>query len=148
MLYFAVAQLPLSHERLRYQNIFKTPEEVIEYYCARDASGFVWSGLLEVERKAFTLWDQVPSLDSFFVASKYDVGKSRFLNNEKTEAAVDVSYDLIAISDGNGSRFPVTASKRQVTFTLKKLKGQWKILRPAPAEIASVVLESKFPFPR
>jgi hypothetical protein len=135
-----------EHERLRIRNDFKTPEEVVEYYCARDASGFVWSGLLDAERAAFTLWQQAPQQDSFYIAKKYEIHPVK--TNSKDEAIVEVMYELSGIGDGNGSRVPKTGQDNQhrVRFDLRKVNGRWKIEKPSPNEIAPVVLESKFPF--
>ena len=140
----STCQAPLSHEPLRYKNTFKTPEEVVRYYCMRDASGFVWSGLLDVERKAFTLWESTPATDSFFVARSLSVGSAEFTTSTKSEARVDVAYELVGISDGQGSKMPAPKEKRVVSFLLKKVGGQWKIARPAVQDVASVVLETHF----
>src|SRR5690349_9505755 len=60
----------LQHERLQLENRYKNPEEVIRYYVNRDASGFIWSGLLDSERKAFTLWKEVPNHETFYIAKR------------------------------------------------------------------------------
>ena len=133
----------LEHERLRVRNNFKTPEEVVSYYCARDASGFVWSGLLDAERKAFTLWSEAPAQDSFYVAREYKVKPGRL--RDSSHAVVDVLYDLTAISDAHGSKLPVPKSEFTVHFDLKRVQGAWKITLPLSNEISPVVLESKFP---
>ncbi len=135
----------LQHERLRVRNTFKTPEEVVSYYCARDASGFVWSGLLDAERKAFTTWGEAPSQDSFYVASDYKVNPGRLEGSTKDHAVVQVRYQVTGIADAHGTKMPAPRPELVVNFDLKKVGGAWKIARPAPGEISPVVLESKFP---
>lgn len=134
-----------QHERLRLRNTFKTPEEVVSYYCARDASGFIWSGLLDAERRAFTLWNDAPQQDSFYVARKYEVTRSHPVAHKKDQATVDVRYEVTAIADAHGSRMPPPRQDLVVSFNLKRVDGVWKISKPDAAEIAPVVLESKFP---
>ncbi len=136
-----------QHERLRMRNTFKTPEEVVSYYCARDASGFVWSGLLEIERKAFTLWDHVPQHDTFLVAKKYDIAPAKN-GPSKDTVDVEVRYLLTGVGDGHGTHAPPENSDYRILFRLKKINGQWKIAQPSPLEMAPVVLESKFPVAR
>lgn len=138
----------LSHERLRLRNTFQTPEEVVSYYCARDASGFVWSGLLDAERKAFTTWEDSPEHDSFFVAKKYEVvphSPSSETGEHSTRAQVLVRYELVAISDAHGTRSPPPQVNYGVTFDLSRVDGAWKISGPKPQRLAPVVLEAKFP---
>jgi hypothetical protein len=131
------------HERLRLSNTFKTPEEVVRYYCARDASGFVWSGLLDKERTEFTLWNQLPETESFYVAQKYDIvplpGATR------DSAKIQVRYKILGMSDTYGSLVPAERPDYSVTFTLKRVGAQWKIALPAPPQLAPVVVEGKFP---
>ena len=138
----------LAHERLRVRNTFKTPEEVVAYYCARDASGFVWSGLLDAERTAFTAWADAPQVDSFYIAKSYRVhatsGAADGTAHEGALAQVEVSYDLSAVGDAHGTRTPPPRSDYHVTFDLKRIDGRWKIVKPDYAQIAPVVLESKF----
>lgn len=142
----SVQSSALEHERLRFRNTFKTPEEVIGYYCARDASGFVWSGLLDAERKAFTVWREVPQNDSFYIARKYDISPSRAVDGKKDQAIVDVRYELEAIGDAHGVLVPAPTSPLVIRFNLKKMDGAWKIAKPDSTEIAPVVLQAKFPY--
>ncbi len=145
---FLMTSLPasvLQHERLRVRNTFKTPEEVISYYCARDASGFVWSGLLDAERKAFTLWKEGPQNDSFYVAERYFVGSGQTIAHNPDHVSIDVKYELAAISDAHGTKSPAPQKEYHVTFDLKKVEGVWKIAKPEAEQIAPVVLEEKFP---
>src|SRR5262245_26186569 len=74
---------PEEHQRLMIKNTFKDPAKVVEYYCARDASGFVWSGFLDIERRAFTTWDFFPEMDSFLVAKGYQIGSAKFLGKSQ-----------------------------------------------------------------
>jgi hypothetical protein len=136
----------LQHERLRVRNNFKTPEEVVSYYCARDASGFVWTGLLDSERTAFTSWAEAPQVDSFYIAKSYQVHPGEKTSPDAARATVSVSYDLAAVGDAHGTRNPPPQPSYQVQFDLKKINGAWKIVKPDYAEIAPVVLESKFPY--
>ncbi|OFY99501.1 MAG: hypothetical protein A2070_03175 [Bdellovibrionales bacterium GWC1_52_8] len=142
----SAAPTALEHEPLRFQNSFRTPEEVISYYCGRDASGFVWSGLLEVERKAFTFWKDLPEQDSFYVAQKYEIASARLDSAVKDEASVEVTYELLGVADAHGTVVPAQERERRVVFRLKKERGAWKILSPEAASIAPVVLASKFQF--
>ena len=130
-----------SHEPLRYKNTFDKPEDVVDYYVKRDASGFVWSGLLDCERRAFTMWSHVPRSDSFYVAKSFQVKKTKVTG---TRAKVTVRYELKGVSDGNGTFVPATQKYKDVEFTLTKFKGRWRILLPAPVQVSPVVIESKF----
>ena len=134
----------MTHERLRVRNIFKTPEEVVAYYCARDASGFVWSGLMEAERKAFTLWTDSPQQDSFYIARKYDIKPAERIAHNNDLATVTVQYDLIAVGDAFGTRVPPDNADMKINFDLKRVGGVWKIVKPDYGQIAPVVLISKF----
>ncbi len=131
---------------MRVRNHFKTPEEVVAYYCARDAAGFVWSGLLESERAAFTLWHNTPQQDSFFIAKKYKVHAGEMIAHEKDRASVEVTYELAGVGDAHGTRAPATQTDYKVIFDLKKVSGVWKIIKPDSGEISPVILEAKFPF--
>ena len=135
------ASKSMEHTRLKYKNDFKNPEEVVQYYCGRDASGFVWTGLLDIERKAFTLWKSIPDQDSFYIAKDYEVKK---LKQTSSSAEVAVTYHLVGIGDGNGTRMPPTKSEIKVVFNLKKDQGRWKIASPDAASMAPIILESKF----
>lgn len=136
----------LQHERLRVRNNFKTPEEVVSYYCARDASGFVWSGLLDAERTAFTNWTDAPQADSFYIAQSYQVHPGQKPGLDPAQAAVSVSYRLLAMGDAHGTRMPPPRPDYSVIFDLTKINGAWNIVSPGSAQIAPVVLESKFPY--
>ncbi|OFZ18032.1 MAG: hypothetical protein A2X94_04600 [Bdellovibrionales bacterium GWB1_55_8] len=140
------ASISLQHERLRFRNTFQLPEEVVSYYCGRDASGFVWSGLLESERKAFTLWNYLPDQDSFFVAEKYEVLTGKRDPKNANEATVEVVYDILGVGDAHGNLVQTADKKRHVVFRLKKDKGSWKIAAPDEKTISPVVLASKFQF--
>jgi len=133
---------PLArHEKLRYKNTFERPEQVVEYYVARDASGFVWSGLLDIERRAFTEWRELPNLEFFYIAKQYEVFPAKV---GRTEALVEVRYDIEGLGDANGTITPVedAARDRRVTFKLKKDGNAWKIAEPAASKIAAVVLSA------
>ncbi|OFZ21977.1 MAG: hypothetical protein A2X94_16095 [Bdellovibrionales bacterium GWB1_55_8] len=134
----------VQHERLQFRNSFQTPEEVVKYYCARDASGFVWSGLLEVERRAFTLWQELPAQDSFYIAKAYEIAPAKTRANE---ALVEVRYDILGIGDAHGTIMPAPSAERRVTFRLVKNEGVWKISQPEAAAISPVILASKFGHP-
>jgi hypothetical protein len=136
----------LAHERLRLRNTFRSPEEVVNYYCARDASGFVWSGLLDSERSAFTTWNEAPQQDSFLIAKDYQIAAPTKSSANADSAIVEVKYSLVAIGDAHGTRMPAPRSPYLVRFDLKKVAGVWKISKPDPKEISPVVLESKFPY--
>lgn len=133
-----------QYQKLKLKNDFKSPEEVVRYYCDRDASGFVWSGLLESERKEFTVWRSVPNHDSFFIAKRFEVVPQGTPNPTTENATVEVRYELAAIGDAFGTRVPSPVKDMKVTFNLKKVDGAWKIAQPEPDKLAPVVLESKF----
>ncbi len=135
----------IQHQRLLPKNTFKTPDEVVRYYCARDASGFVWSGLLEIERRNFTLWSDVPQADSFYIAKSYEIGKPQI---QGEQASVPVTYELVGAGDAFGTRNPPKVTPYQVTFNLVRQSGSWKIRSPDAAEIAPIVVEEKFPYAR
>ncbi len=139
----SVQSTVLQHERLRIRNTFKTPEEVVAYYCARDASGFIWSGLLDSERTAFTAWNEAPQQDTFYIAKNYAVSPSEIVAHEKDHVSVAVKYSLLGIGDGHGTRMPSPRADLNVVFDVKKMGGVWKIVKPDPQEIAPVVLEAK-----
>lgn len=143
LLLFAASALAAEHEPLRARNSFKTPEEVVRYYCARDGEGFIWSGMLDVERSAFTLWKEAPQQDAFFIARKFDVQSARYSPSMPDRAKVEVRYDLVGISDAHGTRMPVDQSDYSVFFELKKVGAVWKIVTPDFNAIAPIVLESK-----
>ncbi len=131
-----------SHERLRVRNTFQTPDEVVRYYVGRDASGFVWSGLLEIERKAFTTWAETAAHETFFVSSSVSIGKPSIKSDH---AQVEVIYRITGMGDAFGARLPAPPPpEKKVTFGLVKQNGQWKINEPKPQALAPVVLDSKF----
>ncbi len=132
------------HEPLRIVNTFKTAEEVVRYYAARDASGFVWSGLLDTERQSFTTWKEVPEHDSFLVASRYEVIPIEERHGHD-EASIEVRYNVLGIGDGQGTLVPADQPIHRVRFDLKRIQGKWKIVSPVPQNVSPVVLESKFP---
>ncbi len=132
-----------EHERLRIHNTFKAPEDVVRYYVNRDASGFVWSGLLDAERAAFTTWKDAPQHDSFFIATRYEIIPVRA--NKSDEAQVEVRYVLKGVGDAHGTLVPAQDPHHRVLFNLKKVNGLWKIASPEPPSVSPVVLESNFP---
>ncbi|MBI3535840.1 MAG: hypothetical protein HY072_10200 [Deltaproteobacteria bacterium] len=121
-------------------NHFKTPQELIEYYCARDGAGFYWTGMTEAERKNLTTWKEIPSHDSFLITKQYKIvpQKTAFLD----EAQIEVIYDLTDIGDAHGTRSPAAEKEYRVTFYLKKHYGRWKIQKPNASQIVPVLLES------
>lgn len=144
----AFSNSPTEHQRLKVTNTFKTPEEVVQYYCGRDASGFVWSGLLEIERKAFTLWKALPQHDSFFVAKKYEIMPAKISGSPASslDAQVEVRYEITGVGDSHGTFMPSRETIRSVIFYLKKDQGKWKIAEPDGPAMAPVVLATKFNF--
>ncbi|MCC7440425.1 MAG: hypothetical protein IT285_02260 [Bdellovibrionales bacterium] len=135
----------LAHERLRLRNTFKSPEDVVRYFCARDASGFVFTGMLDSERRAFTLWKGVPETDAFFVATKYQVGKARYPTKSPDEAEITVTYELAGVSDLHGTRSPSPQGERKVKFGLKRVNGSWRIESPEAHQISPTLLQGRFP---
>jgi hypothetical protein len=141
------ARADSGREHLRIRNDFRTPEEVIHYYCARDASGFVWTGLLDAERAAFTLWNQSPQQDSFYVAHDYKIQPAHVSGNE---ASVEVTYDLAGMGDAQGTRVPAAVfgvpKTRTVQFVLRRENGVWRIAKPDPGSLSPVIVEGKLPY--
>jgi len=133
----------LEHERLRTVNPFKTPMEVVSYYTSRDASGFIWSGMLDSERRAFTTWKEAPMQDTFYIAKDYAIAPTSVKESE-TKVVIDVKYDLLAIGDGFGTQLPTDEKTRIVHFELVKVNNQWKISKPDARDISPVVLDTKF----
>lgn len=133
-----------QHERLRVKNTFESPEDVVRYYVSRDASGFVWSGLLDIERRAFTTWAEAPQVESFYVASAYEI--IRDSGKRAARADVQVKYRGVrGVADAHGTLVPSKESTMTVTFRLEKIEGKWKIVSPAANQITPVVLEDRFP---
>lgn len=142
---YGEGKIKQEHQPLLWKNEFKKPEEVVQYYVARDASGFVWSGLLDLERRAFTTWKSVPEMDTFYIAKRYEILPVKDAS-PKGSARVEVRYDLAGIGDGHGTRVPAGKNTHSVIFDLKKVQGKWKIVKPEPPDVAPVVMESKFHF--
>lgn len=135
----ALASTPTQPpQRLKMINDFKTAEEVVRYYCARDAAGFIWAGMIDQEVREFTVWDRAPSQDIFFLARKYEVGAAK---QKGTEAWVEVKYNVSAVSDRFSTRTPTEQANYSVQFVLKQVGKQWKIVKPDPALLAPVVVE-------
>jgi len=141
-LHASTAMPAATHERLQVRNTFKTPEEVVRYYCGRDASGFVWSGLLDIERRNFTLWKELPQHDSFFIATSYEIKPARLQGDS---AEVEVHYLLEGMGDAHGTIMPPPEPEISVVFQLRRTEGAWKIADPDSGQITPFVLASKFP---
>lgn len=139
----AVFAVEINHERLRMANTFQSPKEVVQYYCSRDAQGFVWSGLLDLERSAFTLWKSVPQFETFYIARKYDVGQPERIGHDNNHVQIEVKYDLIGSGDMNGARAPASQKNYSVVFELMRIGGVWKIQSPEPGSLPPVLLESQ-----
>lgn len=128
----------------RFRNDFETPDEVVRYYVGRDASGYVWHGLLNAEREAFTTWEFGPRNESFLVANDIEIQPSEI---ESDRASIVVHYKIQNMSDGNAVRSPLVPPEDHiVTFELELNDDQWRIVSPLPHEIVPVVLASSVPF--
>lgn len=127
----------------RYRNDFATPDEVVRYYVGRDASGYVWHGLLDAEREAFTTWEVSPQSESFLVANIIEIEPSEI---ESSKASILVRYKIQYMSDGNAILSAVPAEDRLVTFYLELSDDRWQIVSPSPSAIQPVVLASSVPF--
>ncbi len=132
-----------SRAPLKTANDFKTPLEVVQYYCARDAAGFIWNGMTEAERKAFTLWKEAPQSESYWIADQYEITPLQTPSND--QALIEVHYTLSAQSDAHGTHLLPAQKDLRVVFVLKKIKQQWKIEKPGAGEIEPVVVGSSFP---
>lgn len=148
---------PTAHQKLRVVNDFASPSEVVAYYAARDASGFVWSGLLDVERRAFTTWSEAPAQDTFYVASSYSVGTPKVQGDQAT---VEVRYQIEGVSDAHGTLEPARDKTLVVTYTLVRgaaaapagrslaagsAAAAWKISKPEATEVSPIVMRNRFP---
>lgn len=133
-------------QRLKIDNDFEKPEDVVQYYCARDASGFVWSGFMDLERVAFTTWQTMPQFETFYIARDYRLIKPDQPGPDPRFAEIDVVYDIVAIGDGHGTRMPAPNPQHRVTYNLKLVGGRWKIVSPSANSLSPVVVESKFFF--
>ena len=142
------AEQRVAIPRQRLANTFAKPEEVVEYYCSRDAAGFVWTGLLRKEVSEFTEWPEAPQHDSFLVARGYKVGRAEFIDKNGQEARVEVLYDMIGLGDAHGTWVPAIKKKERVIFELRKLDGAWRIRSPQPQSLSPVIVEGRFPYPR
>lgn len=146
-----------EHQKLRVVNDFSSPNEVVAYYVARDASGFVWSGLLDVERRAFTTWSEAPAQDTFYVASSYTVGQPKVHGDQAT---VEVRYQIEGVADGHGTLEPSRDKTLVITYTLvrgpsgsamRALAGNgsgasaWRISKPDAPEVSPIVVRNRFP---
>lgn len=132
-----------EHVRLKFENDFKRPEDVVRYYVGRDASGFVWSGMLGIERKEFTAWEKTPQYDSFLIANHVDIQAGPI---QGADAKVIVQYVLSGVGDGRGASAQRTGEYHSVVFDLRKISGRWKIVSSPPQ--APVVVPDKFPLAR
>ncbi len=138
----SAATADAAGRRLEVRNKYSAPEETLRYYLERDAAGFVYSGLLDVERREFTEWSEAPAAESYYVARTYQVSKP-LKGSPAGEAAIDVEYDLIRLQDASGGAMPVSKPKRKVRFILRKdSAGHWRIASPAAKDIVPVVIET------
>ena len=137
-----VADPNQEHQPLMYQNKFKNPQKVVNYYVKRDASGFVWSGLLDIERRKFTTWESIPNQDSFYFASNYQIKKQKIHNKQ---AQFKVSYHILGIADAHGTLMATDKEKHSVVFKLVKNDGKWKIAQPSPNQLMPVIVERHAP---
>lgn len=128
---------------LRLSNDFKTPEALIQYYCARDAWGFFWAGMMELERATLTTWKAAHAAETFFISKSTRISKAKFEGESK--ATVEVRYELEGIGDGFGTRAPASEPVRKVTFQLQKIGDQWRITGPEPEKLPPVVDQAHAP---
>lgn len=134
-----------NHRELQTENRFSDPGEVLRYYCDRDASGFVWSGLLSAERSAFTTWNRSPEAELFLIADSYEilpVAEKRTSNTRRFEVRY---HGVSGTSDASGSIIPSKKKSHSVVFELRKVSGLWKIASPTPQEVLPVVLKDRLP---
>ena len=138
----AAFSVGLKYQPLQLKNNYSNPEQVVQYYCGRDASGFVWTGFLDVERREFTVWEQVPQHEAFLVATQYEIKKVKETANR---AIVRVLYNLDGMADAHQTRMPASEDRRTVEFHLRKVDGKWKIFEPLPQNLPPVILKGQFP---
>lgn len=132
---------PKKYPHLKIENNFSDPLSVLNYYLERDAYGFIWSGLLNIERTEFTQWNTAPQSESFQVAKHYLVKKIRA---SSTEALYEVTYDLLYQSDQYETRIPASQRQLKVEYRLNKVSGKWKITSPHSSKIIPIVIKGKF----
>jgi len=132
------------YRKIEFKNQYQDPQDVVRYFCERDASGFVWSGLLGIEIQEFTNWPRALGHSEFYIAKSYKIQPTTYPNKNSETAFVKVIYNLLAIGNANNTRLPVNENKKIINYKLKKLNGKWKIISPAFYEIYPIVVESKF----
>jgi DNA repair exonuclease SbcCD ATPase subunit len=138
----AIAAGGSEHQKLRVTNDFASPNEVVAYYAARDASGFVWSGLLDVERRAFTTWSEAPAQDTFYVAYP---GSTIQQNHGEEEIKGFLVWDIREKDDWdvefveipNLQPFITIPWKDTVEDTVKALQGSRTVLPGSRYRVAS-----------
>ncbi|MEN9722978.1 MAG: hypothetical protein RJB38_964 [Pseudomonadota bacterium] len=142
VLVFGLCPVALTAPRgLELKNQFSTAEAVLNYFLERDADGFIWSGLLDQERREFTNWKASPARDSFYLARGFQI-TSDLKSSSPLRSVMAVHYDIESVRDSAGTRVPVE-KKLQVRFVLEKQKGQWKIVEPDAEHFTPVLLSSR-----
>lgn len=102
-----------------------SPAAVVAAYIEADRAGDAFSKDSTSQLLKYTTWNSLPDTHSFIVMDGYEIGEVGWTGDE---AGVHIVYKVIGhIKD---LRFVAKASEEEVDFDLKKLNGQWKIVKP------------------
>lgn len=124
------------------QNRFKKPEEVLAHYCERDAWGFIWSGWARDERQALSVWQSSPLPETVYLIRSFEVLPPQTQGNS---ARVEVIYNVIAATDGQGTLIEKGPKSKRVIYQLKKTGTAWKIESPSPLKHPAFVRPDRYP---
>ncbi len=99
---------------------------VVQKFCRLDAAGKRLSSDFHDLIQPLVSWEEEPGWDvltriqSFKIVQEEDSGSS---------ARVKVIYEVTAVPDDTGNMIP-TRQKEEVIYTLKPIKGRWRITEP------------------
>ena len=130
--------------KLIVSNQFESPESVLRHYCARDAWGFIWSGMMQAELRALTQWKFAPQTEGFQVIQGYSFGTTQVVS--PSEVSIPVTYQVLGVGQASGAFVPLDTEALQhartqtVRYRLRKINGRWKIVSPEPTQIEPRVL--------
>jgi hypothetical protein len=126
------------------KNTFESPEAVLRHFCARDAWGFVWSGMMAAEVRALTQWKFAPQTEGFQVIQGYSFGPTQ--SRGPDEVLIPVTYQVLGVGQASGAFVPLDSEALQaartqvVRYRLTRVAGRWKIVSPEPTQIEPHVL--------
>jgi hypothetical protein len=126
------------------ENRFKTPEEVVKHYAERDSWGFIWTGWAKDERTALSMWQSSPLPETVYLIRGYEILPAK---PQGDSVRVEVLYDMIVSTDGQGTLIEKGPKSKRVIYTLKKTRGVWKIESPSPLKQPAFVRPERYPIP-